>query len=124
MRALLLLAMLPMVSVAEEYVGPGNMEEALRFLPVILEALRSGNYLVAGAAVALILTFLARKYLLPKMGLGNGFLPVISALVGLIAGVGLAIVGGASADAAMLAVMSGPLASVLWDALFKYFFKK
>jgi hypothetical protein len=128
MRYLLLGALLfPMSLWAEGnavVLEPESLEEALRFIPVILEALSSGNYLVMGAAISLVLTFLVRRFVLPKMGLGNGFLPVVAALLGMLAGVGGAILGGADMQSAVLAVMSGPLASVLWDSFFKYFFKK
>ena len=94
------------------------------YIPAIWLAIQQGNWLLAGAGVTLILTLLVKKFLLPKIGVGNGVLPIVSAVLGIVSGVGMAILGGAPLGAAAAAVFSGPLASMLWDAVVKYFFKK
>lgn len=109
-----------LITVAE----PGSPADVAAFLPALIQAAKQGNWLLVGAIVALILTFLTRKLLLPKLKLGHGALPLISAVIGVVAGVGIAIVGGANLNEASFAVLSGPLASTLWDAAVKYFFKK
>lgn len=104
--------------------APQEVGDVMGFLPVIIHAAQNGQWLLFGALIALVVTFIAKKYILPKLKLGNGLLPLISALVGMVGGVGLAIANGAEPLQASLAVLSGPLASTLWDALIKYFFKK
>jgi hypothetical protein len=98
--------------------------DPLSYIGVIWAAIQSGQYLAAGAGVTLILVLLIKKYLLPKLGLGSGILPVVSIVLGIVSGVGMAIMGGAPLGAAIAAAFSGPVASSLWDALIKYFFKK
>jgi hypothetical protein len=87
-------------------------------------ALKSGNFLLAGSLVTLLLVFAIRKYVFPKINIGDGALPIVSIILGMFVGSAGAIIGGATAPQALLAVLSGPLASSLWSSLLKYFFKK
>jgi hypothetical protein len=103
---------------------PMEVGDLSQFFPALLDAYKNSNWLILGAIIALILTLLVRKYVLPMMKLGSGVLPFVSALLGLISGVGLAVANGASLQAASMAVLSGPLASTLWNSGAKYFFKK
>ena len=103
---------------------PGDLEQAIGMLPTIIEAAKNSNWLLFGALVSLILTFVVKKYVLPKAGLGNGVLPWVSILLGLLAGVGGAVAAGAKIEAALLAVLSGPVASSLWEMIVQYFVKK
>lgn len=116
------------VCMAEEVVHlvkePEQVTDALKMIPVILGALKDGNYLLAGAFCSLVLTFLSRRFVLPKLKLGPGILPILSAVIGCVSGVGIAIAAGANVSQASLAVLSGPLASTLWDSVIKYAFKK
>jgi hypothetical protein len=100
------------------------IEDPVGYLPALWLAIQNGQWLVVGAIVTLILVLLFKKLVLPKIGLGTGILPIVSAIIGVVTGVGLAIMGGAPLAAAAAAVFSGPLAGLLWDALVKYFFKK
>lgn len=124
-RILFLGALLaPVLAYAQTYAEPTDLSGAAAFLPAIIAAVKSGSWLFAGSGIALVVTFAIKKYLLPKIGAGNGWLPIVSALVGMLGGVGLAVVNGASLHAASLAVLSGPLASTLWESVVQYFFKK
>jgi hypothetical protein len=105
-------------------VEPEKIDQVLGFLPAIVEAFKSGHYLMAGALVSLVVTFGIRQYVLPKLKVADGLLPLISAVVGMIAGVSLAVANQAPIGEAAMAVMSGPLASTLWSGALKYFFKK
>ena len=113
-----------MVNVVPAVVEPNSVPDALGVVPVLVEAYRNGNYLLAGALISLVLTFVIRAFVLPKLKLGHGVLPLLSALIGMISGVGLAIANGAPLEAAAMAILSGPLASSFWDSLLKYGFKK
>lgn len=124
-RILCLLGLTAALPVFAQAIGePGSVEQAVGMLPILVNFAKAGNWLMFGAALSLLLTFAIKKYVLPKVGLGNGVLPLVSIVLGVVAGVGAAVLGGASVQAATLAVLSGPLASSLWDALFQYFFKK
>lgn len=103
---------------------PTEIGKVVGFFPVLIAAWKSGQWLMVGAVLSLMLTFAFRKFLLPSLKLGSGVLPLVSAALGVIAGVGAAIIGGADMASASMAVLSGPLASTLWDSLVKYFFKK
>lgn len=104
--------------------APEEVGDIVGFLPALVGAYKNGAWTLFGALIALILTFVIRKFVLPVVKLGSGVLPLVSAILGIVAGVGLAVANGASAQAASMAVLSGPLASTLWDSLIKYFFKK
>jgi hypothetical protein len=104
--------------------APQEIGQALELLPVIMSTMKNGQWLAFGALISLVVTFIVRKWVLPKLKLGSGVLPLVSALIGMFAGVSLAIANGAEPSAAGLAVLSGPLASTLWDSSIKYFFKK
>lgn len=119
-----LLSFLGFAAFAEAVLPPESVEQAIGFLPILIEAFKNSNWLAFGAGVSLILTFIAKQYVLPKLNLGNGLLPLVSAGVGVIAGVGGAVLAGSTVEAALLAVLSGPLASTIWDAVAKYFFAK
>ena len=120
----LLLFLFPIFAWAQEALPPESIEEVVSFIPALMAAIKSSNWLAVGAIVTVILCFLIKKYLLPKIGLASGVMPLVSIVVGILAGVGMAVIGGASPQAAAMAALSGPLASSLWDALIKYFFKK
>ena len=114
----------PSILFAQDIVQPEHIEDALQFLPVLMNAIKTSNWLLAGSLVSLIVTFTVRKYLLKRMKLKTGVLPIVSSVVGCFAGVSLAIINGADIHSASLAVLSGPLASTLWDSIIKYFFNK
>lgn len=100
---------------------PTTIEEAARFIPTLIEFALHGKWLAFGAMATLVLVFLVRQYALPKLGLNTKVLPLVSALLGVLVGVGGAVAVGAEPLAALLAVLSGPLASTLYSAIVKYF---
>lgn len=99
---------------------PTDLGSAASFLPAIIAAFKNGQYLAGGALLSLILTWAIKMYILPKLNLGNGWLPIIAAVVGIFGGVGLAVANGGSLGAAALAVLSGPLATALYEAVMQY----
>jgi len=125
---LLFIMLTPMLAMAQEIpkiiAQPESVEGLSVFLPAIITAYQSSNWLILGALLAMVVTFLVKKYVLKKLKLGTGILPIISAMVGIVGGVGLAVISGATPQEASMAVLSGPLASTLWASGAKYFFKK
>ena len=103
---------------------PDSIDQAIRMIPTLMEAFQQGKFLAAGAGVTLISVFGFRKFILPKIPLGTGVLPLVSALLGVASGVAVSVMGGAAPTQAALAILSGPVASTLWDSLFKFFFNK
>ena len=103
---------------------PETLDQALGFISGLIVAAQSSNWLAFGAGCAMILTFAVKTYVLPKIGLGNGVLPWVSLLLGAVTGYGGAILAGASHEAAMMALLSGPVASMLWAAIAQYIFPK
>jgi hypothetical protein len=110
--------------VASVIAEPATIEESLKLIPLLLELFKNGNFLAAGALITLFLVFFLKKYALPKLGLTTAVLPIASAVLGVIAGLSVALLGGANLTQALLAVGSGPTASLLWDAAIKFFVKK
>jgi hypothetical protein len=125
MRFLYLALFAPLFAWAQAAVDvPTDLNGVAAFIPALLQAIKSGNWLLFGAFVSLILTYALRTYVLPKMGVGSGALPWISLVIGAVAGIGGAVAGGATLGAAAMAALSGPLASTLWDMVFQYFLPK
>jgi hypothetical protein len=100
---------------------PTDLGGALGFLPTIWAASSHGQWLLAGAFLSIVLTFLVKQYLLPRLNIGNGILPIVSIVIGVVSGAGLAVANGSSLLAAVLATMAGPLGSSLYEAIVKYF---
>jgi hypothetical protein len=101
---------------------PQNLDQALGFLPTVLSFFKNGQWLLLGASLTLVLVFAIKKYLLAKWNVPSGVVPFISAGLGIAVGVAGAVLGGASPQAALLAVLSGPLASAMWSSGVKYLF--
>jgi hypothetical protein len=75
------------------------------------------------AAAVIVLTLLYKKFLMAPMGLASGVLPLISVALGFF--LPMALHGAMGMQSSMEVLwMSGPLASWLWDALLRYFWKK
>ena len=100
---------------------PGSLQDVAQLLPLLLEFGKSGKWLLFGAALTMVLVFVLRQYVLPKLGLTTKVLPLVSAVLGALVGVAGPLLMGADPKAALLAVLSGPVASTLWQAVFKYF---
>jgi hypothetical protein len=105
-------------------VEPQDLDAALNLITLIISHAKDGKYLLAGAAATLVLVFAFRKFAMPRLKLKPGVLPLVSAITGALSGWGIAVMAGATAGQAAVALLSGPIASTLWDALVKYFFKK
>jgi hypothetical protein len=117
---LILFILFPFIAFAQ-VVAPVDLSSAASFLPAILAFFKSGNYLAAGAMISLILTWAIKTYVLPKINLGTGVLPLVAAVIGVLGGVGLAVANGGTLAAASMAVLSGPLATALWEGILQYF---
>jgi branched-subunit amino acid transport protein AzlD len=103
---------------------PGSVDQAVGLLPQILANISQGKYLLAGALITLVIVFIVKQYVLPKVNLSTGALPLISLVVGALSAVALGISGGATPAQAALALLSGPTASALWDIVIKFMVPK
>lgn len=101
---------------------PQDIAQAVAYLPALIDFARKGNWLLFGSLLTILLTFAIRQWVLPKAGLNVRILPIVSGVLGALVGVGSAILGGAAPEAAAIAVLSGPVGSILWDAVLKYVF--
>ena len=116
------LALFGSVVLAQEVLPPETIDQALGFIPGIIEAAKNSNWVMFGAGVAMVLTWVIKEYVFPKIGLGNALLPWVSLVIGVLSGYGGAVFMGATPEAALLGLMSGPVASMLWAAVGQYFF--
>ena len=91
-----------------------------QIVDIALADVVSGKYVMAAAALVLLLVYLFRQYALPKLNLGSGVLPYVSLGIGVIIAIASAVTGGVPvAEAVKIALLSGPAASTLWSALLK-----
>lgn len=118
------LALFAQTPIAPPVLAPDTLDQVVGLLPSLINAFKQGHFLLAGAVSTLIVTFVLKQYILPKLNLGTGILPLASTVIGILIGWAISVIGGATAVQAMLAVMSGPLASNLWDLGLKYFVAK
>lgn len=102
---------------------PQTVDQAFSLIPLLIDAAKNSNYLLAAAFLTLILVFFIRKYLIPKWA-QKEWSPLVSQFVGLLVAVALIVVGGASQQQATLALFAGPAASVFWSTVVKYFLQK
>lgn len=103
---------------------PVDANSLAGLMAVLLNFAHNGQYLLAGGVITLIICFALNQYILPKLNLGGAIVPLVSPFIGVISGVGLALANGGKPLAAALAVMSGPLAGHLYEAIAQYFVKK
>lgn len=101
---------------------PVNLNDVAQLIPTLVGFAKNGQWLLFGALLSMVMTFMIRQFVLPKISLGAGVLPLVSGVLGVLSGVGGAVYMGATPIAALLAVMSGPAGSWLWSALAKHFF--
>lgn len=91
----------------------------------IFDYIAHGKPVMAASAGILILVYLFRRYALPKLRLGNGVLPILSLVLGVVIGVLSQVIAGVPpAEAAKIILISGPGASVFWSSILKLFVKK
>jgi hypothetical protein len=106
--------------------GTGDVTvETMKLLPALLDAIVNGKWVVLGAIVVMIGTLFVRQYAVPKWGMPENLLPYVSMILAAIYGIGGHVMAGMEAgDAAILVLVSGGLASQMWDALGKFIAKK
>jgi hypothetical protein len=103
---------------------PQSLDQVVSLIAPIITFVKNGQYLMAGAAVTLVLVFLFKTFILPRIALTTQILPLLSAVLGLFAGLSISILAGATPLQAMIAMGSGPAASLLWDSILKFFLTK
>lgn len=110
------------VSVVPGVTEPTTLEQAVGYLPTLIELAKNGKWLLFGALLTVVLTFFIRQWVLPKAGLNVRVLPLVSAALGALVGFCIAYLAGAAPLEAALATLSGPVGSLFWDAVLKYAF--
>lgn len=123
--SIIIFSVLPFAAFAQEVSEPETIDQALGYLPLLIEAFKLGKWPVFGALATLVLVFIFRQFILPKLKIfSTEILPIVSAVLGIFVGLAVALAGGAPIGGALMAVLSGPLASTLWMAVVKYFAPK
>lgn len=96
-----------------------------QILSLVADNIASGKHVVLGAAIVLGLVALFKRFVQPRIPVGNGALPYLSIALGLLVGLCSDLVNGISAaEAAKIALLSGPGATFFWESLFKLVVKK
>jgi len=100
---------------------PASVDQAVGFIPQIIQAFSSGKALLGCSLLVLVLVFAFKQYALPRLNLSSNILPWVSVGLGVLSALAVGITGGATPEAAALALFSGPAASSLWDTIVKHF---
>lgn len=106
--------------VASPSASPVVQQDINPLVDQIFSNIASGKWVMAASAFVLLLVYLFRRYLQPKLNLGSGILPWISIVLGVLVGVASGTLGGLPvAEAIKIAILSGPSASTIWSAILK-----
>lgn len=103
---------------------PGSVDQAVGMLPGIIAAFQTAKPLLGCALIVLILVFVIKQYILPKLNVSTSILPWVSVVLGILSAIAVGVSGGASPAQAAMAMLSGPAASSFWDMILKYFAPK
>lgn len=105
-------------------VPPETIEGATGMMPALIHALVEGNYLVAAGFGLMIVVAVVRVYLLPKISVTKELLPIISAIIGVIAFGGLALSAGQDfMEALKNGLVTSLLAGGTWSLVGKWLAK-
>lgn len=115
----------PFISFAQ-VAPPETVDQAVGLLPQLLEAIASGNHIVAYGIGIMVLIVGVRQYVLPKVKLSQDSLPIVTLILSSLgmAGASLLVPGASLGPAILNGVVSGIFASGAWDLLGKYIAKK
>lgn len=109
---------------AQEVVPPETVDQAVGWLPKLIEAVVKGDYLVAGGVGLMVLMVIVRQYLLPNWKLSADVFPLVVALISGLAMAGLSMTNAVPfGDAVVSGLKMALLAGGAWDLIGKYLFK-
>lgn len=112
---------LPILALAQAVAPPASVDAASGFLPQLIAAAVSGNWNIAGGIILMVLMVAVRQYALPKLNVSSDILPVVSAIIGALAMVGLSMsAGGSALDAAKNGVTMAIFAGGSWSLIGKF----
>lgn len=100
---------------------PENIDQALKLLPMLLEMVQMKNWGMVAALAIMLVTYLFRMYILPKLAINDRALPLVSGGMGVLLAVAVSLAAGQPWGAAIASgVFIGAAASGFWSAVFKY----
>jgi len=94
---------------------PIDHGDIVALLPVLLEAFKSGHWIVFGAGLVMSLTWAVKHYVLPKLGLKDAVLPIVALLLGLLGAASAELVAGKGFDAAVYILIGGLVSPAVYD---------
>jgi hypothetical protein len=126
LKSIMLLTLLPIITFAQAVTPPETVDQAVGLLPKLLEAIASGNHVIAYGIGIMILVVGVRQYVLPKINVGQDALPIITLILSSLgmAGASLVVPGASLGPAILNGVIAGIFASGAWDLIGKYIAKK
>lgn len=119
--SLLFITVIGGIALAQPVVPDPNVDLGA-FLKFLVEAFQGGNWWVAGGACVMLAVYGVGKFLKP----GNSWLPVISAGLGMLAGLvaGFALPDQPWYESLYKGLLSGGAATIFWSTFGKKIFKK
>lgn len=102
---------------------PETIEEAIPFLVMLVDAVKSGSWVVAGSIVSVLGIAFLRARVLPTY-IGKAWYTVAALVLGAVSGALLEMVMGAGVDVAGKALLTSLSTPVMYDAVLKYFLPK
>lgn len=123
LTAIASLIALPILALAQS-APPSTVDEGSQWVGKLMEAIASGNYLVVGGIVVMLLMVAVKQYLLPKIKVSEDLIPFINIIITAIGMAGFAMAGGVAVAAALkTALVTSGIATLAWEALGKYLAK-
>ena len=111
------------VAFASGVAEPGTIEEAIPFLVMLVDAVKSGSWVIAGSIVSVLGIAYLRAKVLPSY-IGKAWYTVAALVLGAVSGALLEMVMGAGVDVAGKALLTALTTPVMYDAILKYFLPK
>lgn len=109
------------LAIAQTVSIPETPEQASSLIPVLIDAISTGKWVIVASIVVLVLTLVFRQHILPKLKVGTGVLPWVTIAIAAVNGFAAHLIGGVELkEAAYFILISGGLASQIWSLGGKY----
>jgi hypothetical protein len=96
---------------------PVDHGDIVALLPVLLEAFKSGHWIVFGAGLVMSLTWTVKHYVLPKLALKDAVLPIVALLLGLLGAASAELVAGKGFESAVYILIGGLVSPAVYDTI-------
>jgi hypothetical protein len=96
---------------------PIEYGDVVSLFPVLIEAFKSGHWMVFGGGLVMSLTWAVKHYVLPKLALKDAVLPLVALLLGLLGAASAELVAGKGFESAVYILIGGLVSPAVYDTI-------